>query len=281
MNKVPLNKKKLVEIDLVSKRFAKELRKSLVYGVKDIAKDWLSIKHDVSQLREGEFWALDSVSFSLFEGEIVAMVGSNGSGKTTLMRLLSGIYTPDSGTINFTGIKRVTSLFALNVGLNPVYSGLENIYLKAALYGMDRNQLEEKLPFIISFSELEDKLSTPVGNYSSGMKARLSYSVAIATEPDLFIIDEALAVGDSMFRAKCYDHLKSYVQQPNKSIMYVTNRINKVKSLADRVLVLDQSKLVMDTYDVPAGLDFYYNNCLKNLNPKERELKLRRIHEYD
>jgi ABC-type polysaccharide/polyol phosphate transport system ATPase subunit len=276
-----VEKRTLVEVDHISKRFARELRKSLIYAVKDIARDWMGGEHAAQNLRTGEFWALDQVSFSLFEGEIVAMVGSNGSGKTTLMRLLSGIYKPDAGAIRFHGIQNVTSLFALNVGLNPLFTGMENIYLKAALYGMDRRQLEQKLPFIIEFSELRDKLKTPVGNYSSGMKARLSYSVAIATEPDLFIIDEALAVGDSMFRAKCYDHLKAYVQQPNKSIIYVTNRINKVKSLAERVLVLDQGALVMDTYDVPMGLDFYYNNCLKNLNPRERELKLRRIHEYD
>jgi lipopolysaccharide transport system ATP-binding protein len=276
-----VEKRTLVEVDHISKRFARELRRSLIYAVKDIAREWMGGEQPAQDLRTGEFWALDHVSFSLFEGEIVAMVGSNGSGKTTLMRLLSGIYKPDAGAIRFHGIQNVTSLFALNVGLNPLFTGMENIYLKAALYGMDRSQLEDKLPFIIEFSELKDKLKTPVGNYSSGMKARLSYSVAIATEPDLFIIDEALAVGDSMFRAKCYDHLKAYVQQPNKSIIYVTNRINKVKSLAERVLVLDQGSLVMDTYDVPMGLDFYYNNCLKNLNPKERELKLRRIHEYD
>lgn len=276
-----MEKRTLVEVDHISKRFARELRKSLIYAVKDIAREWVSGERAAQNLRTGEFWALEQVSFSLFEGEIVAMVGSNGSGKTTLMRLLSGIYKPDAGVIRFHGIQNVTSLFALNVGLNPLFTGMENIYLKAALYGMGRRQLEEKLPFIIEFSELRDKLNTPVGNYSSGMKARLSYSVAIATEPDLFIIDEALAVGDSMFRAKCYDHLKAYVKQPNKSIIYVTNRINKVKSLAERVLVLDQGSLVMDTYDVPMGLDFYYNNCLKNLNPRERDLKLRRIHEYD
>lgn len=276
-----MDPKVLCKVENLYKKFSSNLKKSLVYSAKDVLFDLLGHAYNKVELRKSEFWALEDVSFDLIEGEIVGAVGSNGSGKTTLMRILSGIYTADLGNIKFEHMNTVTSLFALNAGLNPLFTGMENIYLKAALYGMTKEQLEEKLETIIEFSELRQKLNTPVGNYSSGMKARLSYSVAIATEPDLFIIDEALAVGDSMFRSKCYEHLKEYVKKPNKSIIYVTNRINKVKSLADRVIVLDKGQLVKDTYDVPEGLDFYYQNCIKNLDPRDREAKLRRIYEYD
>jgi ABC-type polysaccharide/polyol phosphate transport system ATPase subunit len=277
----PEEKKVLVTAREVSKKFCKDLKRNMYYGIKDVLRQALGLKPDTGALRPYEFWALDQVSFDLFQGEILAVIGANGSGKTTLMRLLSSIYSLDGGEIQMDGVGKVTSIFALNVGMNPLFTGLENIYIKAAMFGMNRRELQEKLDFIIEFSELKDFLHAPVGNYSSGMKARLAYSVAIATEPNLFIIDEALAVGDSLFKAKCYDHLKEYVQQPNRAVIYVTNRIQKVMAVASRVIILDAGKLIYDSEDAAAALEYYINNCLKGLSEELREARLRRVQEYE
>jgi lipopolysaccharide transport system ATP-binding protein len=274
-------KKVLVSAQEVSKKFCKDLKRNMYYGIKDVLRQAMGLKPDTGALRPYEFWALDKVSFDLFQGEILAVIGANGSGKTTLMRLLSSIYSLDGGEIRMNGVGKVTSIFALNVGMNPLFTGLENIYIKAAMFGMNRRELQEKLDFIIDFSELKDFLHAPVGNYSSGMKARLAYSVAIATEPNLFIIDEALAVGDSLFKAKCYDHLKEYVQQPDRAVIYVTNRIQKVMAVASRVIILDGGKLIYDSEDAAAALEYYINNCLKGLSEELREARLRRVQEYE
>lgn len=271
----------LVAINDVSKKFCKDLKYNMYYGSQDVLRQTLGVPLCKDLLRKHEFWALDRVSLNIHEREILAVIGSNGSGKTTLMRLLSNIYSLDGGSITMNGVRKVTSVFALNIGLNPLFTGLENIRLKGAMFGMSKKELEDKLDFIIDFSELREFLYTPVGNYSSGMKARLAYSVALATEPDLFIIDEALAVGDSLFKTKCYENLKEFVSTPGRAVVYVTNRIQKVMAVATRVVILDKSHLVYDSPDAAAALEFYINNCLKGLTDELRESRLRKVREYE
>lgn len=271
----------LIEIRGVSKKFCKHLRFNMYYGILDLMRQGLGLPVGKEGLRAHEFFALKDVDLDILEGQIVAFIGSNGSGKTTLMRLISGIYSQDTGTITRHGVQRVTSIFALNAGMNPLFSGRENIYLKGALFGMSREMIDERMDFIVSFSELEDFLDAPVGNYSSGMKARLAYSVAIATEPDVFIIDEALAVGDTFFKAKCYEHLQEYVQTPGRAVIYVTNRISKVLHIANRVVILDRGRILYDEPDAAAGLEFYIENCLKGLDDRTRSHRLRRIRDFE
>ncbi len=273
--------KTLVSVKGVSKKFCKDLKANMYYGIKDVMRQSLGLPPHNGALRPHEFWALDGVSFDLHEGEILAVIGANGSGKTTLMRLISGIYSMDRGSVDIMGVGKTTAIFALNAGMNPLFTGLENIYLKGAMFGLSKKELKEKLDFIIEFSELKEFLNSPVGNYSSGMKARLAYSVAIATEPNLFIIDEALAVGDSLFKAKCYEHLQEYVKQPNKAVIYVTNRIRKVMAVASRVIILDKGKLIYDTTNSAEALEFYINNCLQGLSEELRETRLRRVQEFE
>ncbi|MCR9100932.1 MAG: ATP-binding cassette domain-containing protein [bacterium] len=233
-------------------------------------------------LRPEEFWAVNDVSFKVAPGDIVAVVGANGSGKTTMMRIISGIYKPTMGSVIYPKPLKVTPIFALNVGLRNEFTGLENIKLKAAIFGMTEAELKRKLDFIIDFSELEYALETPVGNYSSGMRARLSYSVAIATEPDLFIIDEALAVGDSLFKTKCYEHLGEYVQEKERAVLYVTNRIRKVMALANRVLVMRGGKLIQDSHNAKAALEYYINDIVgDNMTDDLREMKLQKIRHFE
>lgn len=271
----------LVQVRNLSKKFCKDLKYNMYYGSQDVFRQVLRLPLQHQNLRKHEFWSLNKVDLDIKEGEILAVIGANGSGKTTLMRLLSNIYSLDGGSIEMNSVKKVTSVFALNVGMNPIFTGLENIRLKGAMFGMTKEEVEEKLEFIIEFSELREFLHTPVGNYSSGMKARLAYSVALATEPDLFIIDEALAVGDSLFKTKCYENLKDYVKYPGRAVVYVTNRIQKVMAVATRVVIMDRGELIYNSTDTAEALEFYINNCLKGLSDELREARLRKVREYE
>ena len=276
------DKKIMVTVENLYKKFSKDLKSGMYYGLTDVLQVLFRYSKDNLKIRKHEFWAIKNLSLTLQEGEILGVVGANGSGKTTLMRLISGIYPPDSGTIQLNNVRKLTPLFALSSGLQPLFTGRENIYIKGAMLGMSKKQIEEKMDFIIDFFEYKDFLDTPVGNYSSGMKARLAYSIAIATEPDLFIIDEALAVGDSLFKAKCYDHLKTYVKRPNKAVIFVSNNIKKVMEVATRVLVIEQGVPIYNSNNIYEALTFYIDNCLgKNVDEKSREIMRSKIRTYE
>ena len=271
----------LLSLRNVKKKFCKNLKFNMYYGILDMLRQSVGLPAGQGPLRAHEFYALQGINLDIYAGQIIGVVGANGSGKTTLMRLISGIFPVDGGTIEAFGIRRTTSIFALNAGMNPVFTGLENIYLKGAMFGMSKAEINSKLDFIISFSELEEFLGMPVGNYSSGMKARLAYSVAIATEPDLFIIDEALAVGDTVFKAKCYEHLQSYVLEKPRAVIYVTNRISKVMAIAGRLLVMSKGQIRKDTSDIQAGLEFYINNCLEGMDVDRKALRMKMIRHFE
>lgn len=253
----------------------------MLYGSLDLAKRVVGGSPEYLTLRKREFWALREVSFSLAAGEILGVVGTNGSGKTTLMRLISGIFPVDAGEVLTPPNLKITAIFALSSGMQPLFSGRENIYIKGAMFGMTREQVTAQIPFIEDFSELGERLDRPFGNYSSGMRARLSYAIAMATEPDLFIIDESLAVGDSAFKAKCIDNLKAFVEQPGKGVLFVSNQLRKVQRVATRLIVMDEGRLVHATEDVSAGLKFYVNNCYRNLSPEARALRMKKVEEYE
>jgi len=250
----------------------------MYYGIKDILID---PKPNYMTLRKHEFWALQNINFDLYEGEILGIVGANGSGKTSLMRLVSGIYPIETGKILARPGQKITSVFALKAGMQPLFTGRENIHIKGALFGMTKNEIEKKLSFIEEFSELGDKLDVPFGNYSSGMSARLAYTIAIANDPDIFIIDEALAVGDSVFKSKCFEHLKNYVKQPGKGVLFVSNIIHKILRVATRVIVMDEGKIIYESTDIQKALHFYIENCLRHIDPARRQKMLETVEYYD
>ncbi|MBV6655784.1 MAG: ABC transporter ATP-binding protein [Mameliella sp.] len=271
----------LIEVEEVSKKFCTRLKRSLYYGITDVTRQTFGMSPSTA-LRPEEFWAVDKISFNVKPGEIIAVIGGNGSGKTTLMRIISGIYKPTSGKVKNKEALKITPIFALNVGLRNEFTGMENIKLKAAIFGMSESELQRKLDYIIDFSELEYALNTPVGNYSSGMRARLSYSVAIATEPDLFIIDEALAVGDSLFKAKCYEHLEGYVKEKERAVLYVTNRIRKVMALANRVLIMKRGKLLLNSSEPNEALEFFIEDIVGDKMTDElKQKKLNAIRHFE
>ncbi len=276
-----MEKQPLIAIRGLHKKFSKDIRFNLWYGIVDLLREGLGLSTDRATLRREEFWSLRDINLDLREGEILGVVGVNGSGKTTLMRLIANIYPLDLGTIRGRAGLKVTAVFALSSGMQALFTGRENIYVKGAMYGMTKAEIDAKMPFIEDFSELGDKLERPFGNYSSGMKARLAYSVALATEPDVFIIDEALAVGDSAFKAKCMENLREYVAHPGRGVIFVSNHIRKVLRTASRVIVLQAGEIIHESEDVAEGLKFYIRNGYDHVNEVRRRDILRRIEEFE
>lgn len=186
--------------------------------------------------------ALADVSFELERGACLGIIGGNGSGKSTLLKLIAGVLTPTSGTVELVG--RISAMLELGTGFNPELSGLENIFFTGSILGMQKEEIEAKLSDILTFADIGDFVERPVKTYSSGMFARLGFALAVHVEPDILIIDEALAVGDIFFQQKCYAHLTQNMQHVTKLI--VTHDLHAVTRLADRVLVLEKGRLVFD-----------------------------------
>ena len=184
--------------------------------------------------------ALKNVSFQIAKGEKVALIGANGSGKSTLLQIISGVLYPTSGSINTRGI--IAPLLELGAGFNVEYTGIENLYMNAAILGMSRKEIESKKDEIIAFSELEKFIDNPVKTYSSGMFLRLAFSIAICTKPDILIADEILAVGDESFQRKCLQKIQE-LQTNGTTTLIVTHNINYVKTNCDTALWLENGYL--------------------------------------
>jgi lipopolysaccharide transport system ATP-binding protein len=184
--------------DGLSKKFCRSLKKSLWYGVSDLAAEFRGGKRDRRLLRPDEFWVVSNVSFDLRKGETLALIGPNGAGKSSLLRLLNGLIKPDLGSVAYRG--KMQALIALGAGFNPILSGRENIYINAAVLGMPKAEVTRRFDEIIDFSGVEEFIDSPVKNYSSGMQVRLGFAVAAHLDPDILLVDEVLAVGDEGFR---------------------------------------------------------------------------------
>ncbi len=206
--------------------------------------------------RRGEsstFWALKDVSFNIHQGDIFGLIGENGSGKSTLLKCIAGILPPSKGSINSHGT--ISPLLELGAGFHPDLTGRENIYLNASILGLTKKQIAEVEEAIIGFSELEEFIDSPLKNYSSGMKVRLGFAIAINVNPDILLIDEVLAVGDADFSAKCQERLSEYREQ-KKTILLVSHTLASIEKLCNRAAWLSKGELqvvgetqeVIDTY---------------------------------
>ena len=225
----------------VSKKFCRDLKKSLFYGVQDIAGDLTGLRTKSDRLREKEFWALNNVSLELRKGEALGLVGKNGSGKSTLLRIIAGLVKPDLGTIEITG--RVAPLIALGAGFNPILTGRENIYANMAILGLSKKEIDERFCDVVEFAEVGDAIDSPVQTYSSGMAARLGFASAIHTEPDILLIDEVLAVGDIRFRAKCHRRLHE-LRQKGKSFVLVSHNAPAILNVCNSAIYLSKGELI-------------------------------------
>lgn len=187
------------------------------------------------------FWAVRNVSFSLGRGESVGIIGRNGSGKSTLLQLICGIMPPSEGMVERYG--RIASLLELGAGFDPDFTGRENVFLNAALMGLSREETERRFDEIAAFAEIGRFLDEPVKTYSSGMFVRLAFSVASHVEPDILIVDEALAVGDARFSAKCIKRIRG-LRENGCTLLFVSHDVGIVRTLCDRAIWLDSGKVM-------------------------------------
>ena len=190
-----------------------------------------------------DFHAIDNVSFEVKRGETVGIIGKNGAGKSTLLKMITGVLTPTSGTIEVNG--KIASLLELGAGFNPEMTGMENIYLNGTLMGFSKEEMDKKVDAIVEFANIGEFIYQPVKMYSSGMFARLAFSVAINVEPDILIVDEALSVGDMAFQMKCYKKFQDF-QKEGRTILFVTHALDTVIRYCNRGIVIDNGKMVFD-----------------------------------
>lgn len=233
------------EVVLSMEHVSKKFRRGEIYNsLRDLIPAMvgkLRRRQPVDELTSREFWALDDVSFEVRRGEAFGVVGSNGAGKSTILKLLSGIMKPTRGTISVRG--RLSALIEVGAGFHPDLTGRENIYLNGSILGMRRKEIDRKFDDIVEFGELRDFIDTPVKRYSSGMYARLGFSVAAHVEPDLLIVDEVLSVGDFMFQQKCIDRMTS-ILKGGTTVLFVSHNLHAVSELCQRSMLLEKGRLL-------------------------------------
>ncbi|MEK8228030.1 ABC transporter ATP-binding protein [Oerskovia sp. M15] len=229
-----------IEISDVQKRFTLRHNRSL--------KELMMSSLRRQQLAE-EFLALDGVDLTIDEGETVALLGFNGSGKSTLLKLISGVLRPDTGSVRTRG--RVAGLIEVGAGFHPDLTGRENVFLNGAILGMSETDVTRRFDEIVAFSEIERFIDTEVKFYSSGMFLRLAFAVAVHSDPEVFLIDEILAVGDEPFQKKCLARVRG-LREEGRTLVIVSHDLDMVANLCDRGIVLEKGVVVEDTDAVAA-----------------------------
>ena len=226
--------KKVIEVKNVTKSF------KIYYDKPNTLKErivfWKNNKREIKTV-------LDNVSIDIKKGETVALVGVNGSGKSTLLKLMTKIIYPTKGTITTKG--KLTSLLELGAGFHDDFTGRENIYFNASIFGLTRKEIDSRINDIIEFSELGDYIDNPVRTYSSGMYMRLAFSVAINIDADILLIDEILAVGDQHFQDKCFEKLNE-LKNSDKTIVIVSHSLDSVKKICTRAIWINRGKVKLD-----------------------------------
>lgn len=210
--------------------------KTFYYHRTSIALKLASNLHKVSN----RLVALDDVSFNVMKGELLGIIGLNGSGKTTLLRTIAGIYMPDSGKITVSG--KVAPLIQIGVGFHNELTASENIVISGMLYGLSKRDIQKKIKPIIEFAELEDFVDMQLKHYSTGMRSRLAFSLAMQIEPDIVLVDEVLSVGDISFRKKSFDAFLDF-KKKGKTILFATHTLNVLPKLCDRILLLNKGRI--------------------------------------
>jgi len=212
------------------------------------------IKRIKRRISYTEFWALSNVSFQVCRGELFGVLGLNGAGKSTLLKILSGVLAPTTGSVESNGT--IAPLIELGAGFDPELTARENIYLNGATLGYSRKEMNARFDEIVAFSELEEFIDVPIKNFSSGMYARLGFSIATSVNPEILIVDEVLSVGDFMFQQKCENKIRQMIDN-GTSVILVSHSIEQVRSLCSKGIVLERGRVVKSG-EINELCDFYY-----------------------
>ncbi|MBQ8165484.1 MAG: ABC transporter ATP-binding protein [Lachnospiraceae bacterium] len=196
------------------------------------------VKRDI---KRDSFKALDDVSFTVNKGDRVGVLGLNGAGKSTLMKVIAGVFEPTSGRVSKEGV--IAPMIELGAGFDNQYTGAENIYLYGAVLGHSRKYMEQRFEEIVEFSELKEFIDVPLKNYSSGMRARLGFSIATMVKPDILILDEVLSVGDAKFKKKSEEKLKSMMDE-NTTVIFVSHNLGQVRRICNKAMILEKGRMI-------------------------------------
>lgn len=218
-----------------------------------------------------EFWALQDISFTLEEGERLGVLGLNGAGKSTLLKAIAGVFKPTSGSVKRYG--KVVPLLELGAGFEKQYTGRENIYLYGSVLGYSREYIEKKFDKIVEFSELGRFIDVPIENYSSGMRSRLGFSIATATDPDILILDEVLSVGDVKFRRKSMKKIMGMMEE-GTTVIFVSHSLQQVRKICNKAMILEKGKMV--AYGDIDEITAQYEQMYSEVKDKEKRKAKRR-----
>ena len=246
--------------------------------VKDVTKVYKMYDKPIDRLKESlhprhkeyhrKFYALNHISFQVKKGETVGIIGTNGSGKSTVLKIITGVLSPTTGTVEVEGT--ISALLELGAGFNSDYTGIENIYMNGTMMGFSRKEMDEKLADILDFADIGDFVYQPVKTYSSGMFVRLAFALAINVEPEILIVDEALSVGDVFFQSKCYRRMEE-IREKGTTILMVTHDMGSIIKYCDRVVLLNRGNFVAQ--GEPGHMVDLYKKILANqMDALEEEL---------
>lgn len=226
----------MIKLNNVSMRFNLGIEKN--YSIKEA---FISIFDKKRRLKKSEFWALKNISFTVEKGEVVGLIGSNGAGKSTLLKIVSGVMKPTKGTVEVHGV--ISPMIELGAGFDLELTARENIYLNGSILGYSKKFIDDKFTEIVDFSELKDFLDVPVKNFSSGMIAKLAFSIATIVNPEILIVDEILSVGDIKFQEKSRNKMLQMIKG-GTTVLYVSHSLESIKELCDKVIWIEHGEIV-------------------------------------
>lgn len=245
----------MIKLENVSMKFNLGIEKN--FSIKQAFVNFFSFKH--KKKKKEYFWALSNVSFEVKKGEVVGLIGSNGAGKSTLLKIVSGVMKPTSGKVTVNGV--ISPMIELGAGFDSELTARENIFLNGAILGYSKEFLESKFDEIVEFSELKDFLDVPVKNFSSGMTAKLAFSIATIVNPEILIVDEILSVGDIKFQEKSKNKMLEMIKG-GTTVLYVSHSLNSIKELCDKVVWIEHGKMIK-MGETKKICEEYYNAQMK------------------
>ena len=244
----------MIKLENISMRFNLGIEKN--YSIKEA---FISIFDKKRRPKKTDFWALSDVSFEIKKGEVIGLIGSNGAGKSTLLKVVSGVMKPTKGKVTVNG--QVSPMIELGAGFDMELTARENIYLNGAILGYSKQFIDDKFEEIVEFSELRDFLDVPVKNFSSGMTAKLGFSIATIVNPEILIVDEILSVGDIKFQEKSKQKMMSMIKG-GTTVLYVSHSLDSIRDLCDRVIWLEHGQVV-EIGETKEICDKYYKEQMK------------------